>query len=141
MLAGLGLYIVVEARRWDYLGVDGPGPGFFPWWYGVAMIALGLLLVASKIARRGTPAREHGVEWRAIGRALMTWAALTACVGLLNVLGFVCAFALFTLFVAGAMYRRPIVPALAVAVGTALGFYLLFPAALNVALPIGWLGF
>ena len=35
VLAGLGFYIVVQAWRWEYLGPDGPGPGFFPLWYGV----------------------------------------------------------------------------------------------------------
>lgn len=32
VLAGLGVYIVVQARRWEYVGPDGPGPGFFPLW-------------------------------------------------------------------------------------------------------------
>ena len=40
VLAGLGVFIVLEARRWEYLAPDGPGPGFFPMWYGIALIAL-----------------------------------------------------------------------------------------------------
>jgi hypothetical protein len=38
------------------------------------------------------------------------------------------------------MYRRPLKMAFAVAAGTALGFYLIFPLALNVSLPVGVLG-
>ena len=34
-----GAYIIVTASRWEYLGQDGPGPGFFPLWYGIAMSA------------------------------------------------------------------------------------------------------
>ena len=140
VLAGLGVFIIVEARGWEYLGPDGPGPGFFPLWYGMCMVALSVLLVATSLAQR---ARERGAEvnWREIGRALAAWAGLAACVGLLKVLGFLLAFGLFTFFLVAMMYRRPLPLALVVAFGTAIGFYLVFPLALNVALPVGWLGF
>jgi putative tricarboxylic transport membrane protein len=143
VLAGLGGYIVVQAWRWDYLGPDGPGPGFFPLWYGVAMIGLALVLMA-RSARRPPSAEASPrppVDVRRVPRALVGWAAVAVCVGLLKVLGFLLAFALLTFFVRAVMYRRPVVPALAVAVGAALGFYLVFPLALNVALPVGLLGF
>lgn len=140
LLAGLGLYIVLEARGWEYLDADGPGPGFFPLWYGVVMIALALLLVATSLAPRAT-AEGAEVNWREVGRALATWAGLAACTGLLKLLGFLLAFGLFTFFVMAVMYRRPVLPALAAAVGCALGFYLLFPVALNVGLPRGIFGF
>lgn len=81
------------------------------------------------------------VNWREIGRALAAWAGLAACVGLLKVLGFLLAFGLFTFFLVAVMYRRTLGTAAAVSLGMALGFYLLFPVALNVALPVGWLGF
>ena len=139
-LAGLGIFIITEARRWEYLGPDGPGPGFFPLWYGIALVALSALLIATTLAQR---ARDPGgaVNWREIGRALAAWLGLAACVGLLKLLGFLLAFGLFTLFLVALMYRRPVGTALAVSVGMALGFYLLFPVALNVALPVGYFGF
>jgi putative tricarboxylic transport membrane protein len=140
VLAGLGVYIVVEAKGWEYLGPDGPGPGFFPLWYGIAMIALALMLVAMSFAGRGAGPGAP-VNWREVGRALLAWAALALCIGLLMVLGFLLAFGLFTFFLVAVMYRRPLGAALAVAVGVAAGFYLLFPLALNVVLPVGKLGF
>jgi putative tricarboxylic transport membrane protein len=139
VLAGLGLYIIVEARRWEYLGADGPGPGFFPLWYGIAMLALALLLVATSVG--GGSAPPAAGRRRELARALLAWVALAACVALASVLGFLIAFGLFTLFVVAVMYRRPLLPALAVAVGCAVAFYLLFPVALNVALPTGVFGF
>jgi putative tricarboxylic transport membrane protein len=140
VLAGVGIYIISEARRWEYLGPDGPGPGFFPLWYGIGMVALSLLLVGISLASRGD---EPGApfNWGEVGRALTAWAGLALCVGLLKVLGFLLAFGLFTFFLVAVMYRRSVVTALAVSIGTSLGFWLLFPVALNVALPVGKWGF
>jgi putative tricarboxylic transport membrane protein len=140
ILAGLGIYIVNEARGWEYLGPDGPGPGFFPLWYGITIIVLSLVLVGRNLmARASEPAAA--TNWREVGRALAAWAGLAACVGLLKVLGFLLAFALFSFFLVAVMYRRPLVPSAAIALGMALGFYLVFPVALNVSLPVGRLGF
>jgi len=140
VLAGVGVFIIVEARGWEYLGPDGPGPGFFPLWYGIAMVGLSLLLVAMSFAGRGAEP-DKAVNWREVGRALLAWAGLALCVGLLKILGFLLAFGLFTLFLVAVMYRRSLGTAVAVSVGVCLSFYLLFPLALNVALPVGKLGF
>jgi putative tricarboxylic transport membrane protein len=140
VLAGLGIFIILEARAWDYLGADGPGPGFFPLWYGMLMVALALILVVSSVRKSGA-VTGPALNWREIGRALSAWLALAICVGLLKVLGFLLAFGLFTFFLVYVMYRRPLMPAIAVAVGVCLGFYLVFPLALDVGLPIGRFGF
>ena len=140
MLAGLGIFIIVEAKEWEYLGPDGPGPGFFPLWYGIAIVALSVLLVAMSLASRaGGP--DKPVAWDEVRRALLAWAGLALCAGLLKLLGFLLAFGLFTFFLVAVMYRRPLGTAVAVSAGVSLGFYLLFPLALNVALPVGKLGF
>src|SRR5262245_5933323 len=138
-LALLGLYIVAQAWQWDYSGPDGPGPGFFPLWYGVAILALSVLLVASHLRR----APRHGdpVDWRRIGRALGVWLALAASVALFKVLGFVASFALLTYFIVAAMYGKPARTAAVVALAAGLGFYLVFDLALGLALPAGTLGF
>ena len=74
-------------------------------------------------------------------RVLLVWAGFAASVALLKVLGFILSFGLFVLFVVAGLYRRPFHVAMAVAVGCAAGFYLVFPFALDVRLPIGVLGF
>jgi putative tricarboxylic transport membrane protein len=140
VLAGVGIFIIVEARGWEYLGPDGPGPGFFPLWYGVCMVVLALLLVVTGVVQRaGAPARP--VNWSEVGRALVAWTGLALCVGFLKILGFLLAFGLFSFFLVAVMYRRSLGTSLAVSVGMAAGFYVLFPLALNVALPVGKLGF
>jgi len=138
-LAALGLYIVIQARQWEYLGPDGPGAGFFPLWYGVAILGLSLLLIVSHL-RQGS-VRGSPTDWTRIGRALSTWISLAVSVALFKPLGFVISFALLTYFIVAAMYRRPLKTAALTAVASAAGFYLLFELALGVPLPVGVLGF
>ncbi len=138
VLAALGVFIITEARQWEYLGPDGPGPGFFPLWYGIGLLVLSVMLMV--VHARQAPAPEsRGMA--GTGRPFATWAALVVCVALLKVLGFIVAFSLFALFIVRFLYRQSFGKALAVAVGGAVGFYLLFDVALNVALPAGMLGF
>ena len=139
-LAALGVYIVVEARQWEYLAPDGPGAGFFPLWYGIAMIVLSLALVISSVKRARSPA-DTPIDWVRARRALAAWLALVVCVALLKPLGFVLSYALFTFFVVSAMYGRPLKNAALIAVASAAGFYLIFPTALGVTLPVGVFGF
>ncbi|HSQ02742.1 MAG TPA: tripartite tricarboxylate transporter TctB family protein [Burkholderiales bacterium] len=140
VLAGLGVFIVMQALGWDYMSVEGPGPGFFPLWYGILMIVLSLALAVSGAMQRCENAAKS-LAWRGLGRALIVWIAFAVCVALLQVLGFVVAFGLLVLFIVAVIYRRPLRTALAVATGTAIGFYLVFPVALNVELPAGLFGF
>jgi putative tricarboxylic transport membrane protein len=49
--AALGAYIVAQAWRWEYTGPEGPGAGFFPLWYGVAMIGLSVILLITSLRR------------------------------------------------------------------------------------------
>lgn len=138
LLAALGVYIFLQARAWDYYSADGPGPGFFPSWYGVAMVVLSLALIVSRL--RGAEAGKS-IDWPATGRALSTWAAFALSVALMGAVGFLISFALLTFFVVVVVFKRRLVTAAATAVLSALAFYLIFPLALSIELPTGVLGF
>jgi putative tricarboxylic transport membrane protein len=140
VLAALGVYIVMQSWAWEYSGPDGPGPGFFPVWYGVAMVALSLLLIVSS-ARKSNGEGEVAVDWSATGRALSTWAAFALSVVLMNWLGFIISFALLTFFIVAVIFRRSLLAAGITAVVSALAFHLVFPVALSVTLPTGVFGF
>ena len=136
-LAGLGTFILFQARGWAYVSEEGPGPGFFPMWYGTAMLVLSLLLVAGAVFKR--PAGDGRIAWPEVSRALTCWAAFVACVAIMGSVGFIASFALLTWFMATVMAKQPQRVALPLAIGGALGFYLLFSWALDVALPMGTL--
>jgi putative tricarboxylic transport membrane protein len=144
-LAALGVYIMMQARVWDYYTPDGPGPGFFPLWYGVTMVGLSLSLIVSSVwkarSANGRPGAAGAIDWQAAGRALATWAAFAVSVALMGVLGFVLSFVLLTFFIVIVVFRRPMLTAAVTAVVAALVFHLIFPVILNVPLPTGFLGF
>lgn len=137
-LGALGLYIVQQALRWDFMTPAGPGPGFFPLTYGSLMVALSLLLVVRSLRN---PALEERLSRSQLGRALAVWVVFLAAVALLPVIGFLLDLVLLTLFIAVVLYgQRPRV-ALMAAVGIAAGFGLVFNLALGLDLPTGVLGF
>ena len=138
-LGALGSYIIAQAWQWDYLTPEGPGAGFFPLWYGLAMVALAAVLVVASLKRNS--AGGNSIDWSRVRRALVTWLALSVAVALFKPLGFVTSFALLTFFIVAAMYRRPLRVAAIAAVASAAGFYLVFSLALDVPLPVGILGF
>jgi putative tricarboxylic transport membrane protein len=149
VLTGLGGYIVMEASRWDYMAPDGPGPGFFPVWYGVALVVLSLFVVGARLSRIVQQGRDPAgarnpaaaaARRREISHALGVWLAFTISIALLQVLGFLVAFGLLTLFIVALIYRRPWKQSITVAVLTSLGFYLVFPLGLGVVLPVGVFG-
>lgn len=133
-LAALAGYIVVQAAGWEYMGPDGPGPGFFPLWYGIAMAALSLALVASS-ALRGAQAEEERIDWPRAARALAAWLAFAVAVAAAKLMGFLAAFAVLTFFLVAVFYRRPLKVAAAVAAASTAAFYILFSVALGVSLP------
>jgi putative tricarboxylic transport membrane protein len=141
VLAGLGIYLMMEARAWDYMTPEGPGPGFFPMWYGIALALLSVVLAAQGARAAALGTGHSRVDWQAVGRAMMSWVALASCIALLKTLGFVVAFSLLTVFVVAVMYGRPIVTAVAAALGITGAFYLIFKVALQVELPAGVFGF
>ena len=139
VLAALGAYIVSEAWQWNYSSPEGPGPGFFPMWYGMLMMVLSLMLVVRAVLQPG--AAKKPVDWHGVGRALTVWAVFTASIALMKLLGFLIAFGLLTLFVVAVVYGRPLKVAIAAAAGNMAGFYLVFTLALQLNLPAGPLGF
>lgn len=139
LLAALGLYIVTQASAWNYYSPDGPGPGFFPTWYGLLMIGLALALIVTTALK--PPPEKTKRDLAGSGRALIAWLAFAACIATMGVLGFRVSFALFTFFLVAYTFQRPLAAAALTAAGATTAFYIVFPVLLSVQLPVGWFGF
>ncbi len=133
-LAALGAFIVREAWGWEYLGPDGPGAGFFPRWYGMAMVALSLVLVVRSVRAGESAVRPSDAS---TGRALACWGTLLVCTLLSHVVGFYASFALLCWAISTLLFRQRQHSAIALAAASALVFWLMFDLALGVALPRG----
>jgi hypothetical protein len=104
------------------------------------MVVLTLALIVSAVARKAR-APQESLDRAALGRALGTWAAFAGAAALMKPLGFVVSFALLVFFVVAVVFRKALATAAVTAVCAALAFYIIFPLALDVALPKGFLGF
>lgn len=138
-LAALGAWIVSQAWGWNYMGEDGPGAGFFPRWYGSVMVVLSLFLVAGTVLKKPPAGAREAIRWRSLGRALSCWVAFVVAIALMPFAGFAISFALLTWFIVAVMARRPQRIAMALAIGGAVGFHLIFVWALDLSLPKGLL--
>lgn len=142
VLAALGVFIMGEANKWEYVGFDGPGPGFFPLWYGLAITLLSLWLVIGRVATLRRPQQtDTAVDWSGVRRALGTWAVFAVSVALMPWLGFVLSFAAMSFVMIRVQFGQSTRTALLAAAGLAAGFHLVFPVLLDVPLPVGRLGF
>ncbi len=141
VLMGVGVFVMWQARTLDLVFEYGPGPGFLPFWLGVGLTGLALVLVVGTLRRSAGDREGQGEAGRRVGRALLTWGGIIGATALLRWLGFVVSFAALTLFLVFVMERRSLLTALAVAVTITAGFALIFRVALNVPLPTGPWGF
>ncbi len=139
--AALGVYITLTASRWEVMGADGPGPGFFPIGYGIALIILSLILIFQRFTAPLTSEAGAAFDWEGFGRAAATWAAFAVSALAMQTAGFYIAFGVLTVFLAGFVFGKPLKTALLTGVLSAAGFYIVFCLALDVSLPVGILGF
>lgn len=134
LVAGATVY---ESAKLPFGVARNPGPGFVPWWIGVALGALSVLLGAHALraGRIEGPARrsERGA-WRQVAGLLV---ALALYVAALSPLGYPASTFLLVLLMLRSMVRARPVLALGLAVLAAGGSYLLFAVWLKVPLPPG----
>lgn len=141
ILVALGAFVVQQSLAWEYMTRDGPGPGFFPLWIGLAIIVLSLLYLTLMAYDMVRGEAVHQTNWSGTGRVLAGWAAFMAAAALLKPAGFIVSFALLMVFLVRMIFGRPFLKAIAVGLGSALGFWVLFVKLLSVRLPTGPWGF
>lgn len=138
---GFGLFIAREASKLKYYYEHGPGPGFLPFWLGALLLILAFILVVMNLffSKREKTTSE-GQWWKSV-RAVGTWAVFLFMISLMNKIGFLSGYALFTIVLISVVDRKSLFTAVSVSIGTAIGFYLVFMYGFGLRLPVGPWGF
>jgi putative tricarboxylic transport membrane protein len=113
-----------------------PGPGFFPFWGGVVLGILSLVLLLNSLKNRDTPSLP-GLK---SSKFLLATGAILAYLLLLETLGFVTITFLFLFLLLRLEYKGWVFSAVSALVG-AVAAYALFQLWLKTQLPAGPFGF
>ncbi|HEX2228571.1 MAG TPA: tripartite tricarboxylate transporter TctB family protein [Candidatus Binatia bacterium] len=141
-LAALGLYVTFASYDFTYLSDEGPGPGFLPFWLGLAIFTLALCLSVINLGRTPAPAgAARRQSWSGEKRALSVWLAVMSMILLSSLLSFTISLMLLTVFIIAFMEGRSLQSAIVVALGLGIGFHLIFVVMLGLSLPTTRLGF
>ncbi len=135
LLALAVAFSAAALRLYPYSSEGGPGSGFLPFWLGLLMAALALMLLLRRAP--GSDAEFPGGEGRT--RLLFVLGLTVAFVALLKVLGMIIGTAIYLALIIRIVGRHPWWVAIAVALGAAGFNYLLFARWLRVPLPEGML--
>jgi putative tricarboxylic transport membrane protein len=140
LLALAVAYTATAAGRYTYWAATGPGSGFFPFWLGLVLAALSILLLASAVRRP-----DPGPAWLPTGHGAARFVVVVVVTALFIVLLPLLGMALGTAVFLGVLLRmlegHSWRTTAAVAVGAAVANWAVFVLWLRVPFPVGMLGF
>ena len=137
----ISIFVCIEAIRSDIGTFQTPGPGFLPFWIGVVLGVLAMMLVVVSILREKVDGRImdiwKGIKWRNV---VLVLASLFLYAIILPRIGYLIAtFGLMTLLY-GMMGRPRLWVQIMSAFVTVLVSYIIFHFWLKVSLPKGVFG-
>jgi hypothetical protein len=141
MLA-LAAFLMGQSWSLEYYTKLGPGPGFFPFWLGVALAGLVLIWLAQVSSRSGRPKEAAFLPERSgILRILAILVSLGAMAFFMDLLGFQVAMFIFLGFLVRVLGRQTWrVTAITTVLGS-VGVYHVFGRYLDVQLPASSIAF
>ena len=132
----LSLYVSIESWRLGLGTYFRPGPGFFPFYSGLLLGVLAVILTLGAFRGELGPGEAWG-KWTNI---LLVSVGMLGFALLLNRLGFLLTAFVFIWFLLQVVERRDWIVSLGAAALTALGSYAIFQLWLRAQLPAGILG-
>lgn len=140
LLALAVAYSATAARQYTYWNASGPGSGFLPFWLGVALAILAVILLVGALRQR-----DPGPAWAPRGhgavRFVVVIVATAAFIVIMPIVGMTLATALFLTVLLKALEGRSWPTTLGVAVGMAAANWAVFVRWLGVPFPTGVFGF
>jgi putative tricarboxylic transport membrane protein len=142
VLLALSGYVIKESLKMKLLESYGPGVGFFPFWLGVILALLAMILIV-KNWRLPTGANDRSpfANKKAVISVSIVMAALAAYIILMEWIGFISNTILFVAFLLKVLERERWLVTLPVSVMTAATLYIIFQVLLGIKLPANAFGF
>ena len=141
-LFSFGAFICEEARKLDYGLIVKPGPGFFPFWLGILLMIVSLVLIGHYALEKFDPSVASQRLWKGLawGKVLYSLGSLVIYAVFLETVGYIITtfLLLFFLFL-GVGSQRWLVAILG-SLTTSFITYALFKLWLQVQLPVGLWG-
>jgi putative tricarboxylic transport membrane protein len=138
LLAFAVAFSVGALKEYQWWGSGGPGPAFMPFWLGLVMALLALILLVRSLKQQ-----DPGASWLPRGEGLrdmlVVLAATVAFVALLNVTGMIIGTALYLAFLVRYLGRHRWRVTFAIALAAAGFNWLVFVHWLRVPMPEGML--
>jgi hypothetical protein len=136
LLAFAVAFSVGALKQYQWWGSGGPGPAFMPFWLGLVMALLALMMLVRSLRQQ-----HPGEAWLPRGEGLrdllVVLAATVAYVALLNVTGMIAGTALYLAFLMRYLGKHRWWVTLAVALGAAGFNWVVFVHWLHVPMPEG----
>jgi putative tricarboxylic transport membrane protein len=136
VLLALAVMLMWQSWSLEYYTKLGPGPGFFPFWLGVALAGLVLIWLAQVSMRSGRPKEDAFLPDRSGRlRILAILVALGAMAFFVDVLGFQIAMFIFLGFLLRVLGRQTWWVTAVTTLAGSVGVYHVFGRYLDVQLP------
>jgi hypothetical protein len=136
LLAFAAAFSVGALQQYQWWGSGGPGPAFMPFWLGLVMTLLALMMLVRSLKQQ-----HPGEAWLPRGEGLrdllVVLAATVAYVALLNVTGMIAGTALYLAFLMRYLGKHRWWVTFAVAIGAAGFNWVVFVHWLHVPMPEG----
>ncbi len=134
----VGIFVIVESRDLLYTDEFGPGPGFFPFWLGLAVALLGVGLLLHKTFHREDEERISFSGKHAALQMILVMASFFVFVFLISKTGFYLAAGLLFLVLLWVVEKKGWKLSLIIAILAALAVWGIFGVALKIELPRGF---
>jgi putative tricarboxylic transport membrane protein len=139
---GLSLWCYLESTKFHYMAKFTPGPGFMPFWVGVALAILSCCLLFDTFRR--VPSKQDDKKILPGRHALLrVGAILLLLFGVrfsMGVLGFPLTLAVFTAAILSILERYSLLKSVAFGIAYAAVTWFLFEYLLTMGFPKGFLG-
>lgn len=139
---GLSLWCYLESTKFHFMTQFTPGPGFMPFWVGVALAILSTCLLLDTFKRRPSKHDEKKIlpEKHALIRVATILLLLFGVKFSMNILGFPLTLAVFAAAILSILERYSIVKSVGYGIAYSAVTWFIFEYILAMGFPKGFLG-